>query len=805
MLLGVKANGAVKGRLLVMTLEQSYRNTSSKNTEITYTFPLPHGAVLMEVEVTLNGKVLRGEVSPRSIARSKYEEAISEGNSSIMLERNRDGSFTLELGNLLAHEECRILVRYAQVLSTEHGQVRLMLPTTIAPRYGNPIIQGLLQPHQVPVTDLAVEYPFDIILTLMGEIANTNVGSPSHKTSFFRNGDDLVIKLAQLGYLDRDFILVIDQLKNASDALVCQDLLVGGQHAVMAFFSPRIDSNASQTVTAKVLVDCSSSMGGDSIEAARRALKGIINGLVKDDKFSLSRFGSTYEHRSRGMWFGTPQAKASAMRWIDNLQATLGGTEMAEALVSTIAIANSDKSDILLITDGEIEGIDEVIEVACKSKHRVFIVAIGASPAEVHLRRLATTTGGHCDFVAPGEDVEPAVLRMSSRMRSVRATDIRVEWPESLSLRWEQKVQSYAFADDMFNVCAFVTSPSEMSEFGAVKLWGCIDGQLGEVLMAEATLSHTESSTNIVARLTAHTKYQELMQARRDVGAPASLSVTQDLAVAYKLVTDETNFILVHERSEADKAQEMPEAHKVSQMLAAGWGGTGSVVHSVSNNISVLDCQLSIDYTDLITPSVWRTRDATAASRVDALSGGGVDDFEIPAFLRKQAEAEEDETISSSPVRRSIDKLNPLFWLGKETPRGKRSVGMTDTFYVGITPAGLERWMSINHGAFWPTSYAELRDLGLGLAICEWLEFEIGASQDEGQVVSVFLTVIRGMGFARTRGLRKVAAAIQKAIHGPTASQAEGELADAIRQGLAGITAQGWPKLVLDFPAVEVA
>ena len=120
MLLGVKANGAVKGRLLVMTLEQSYRNTSSKNTEITYTFPLPFGAVLMEVEVTLNGEELRGEVSPRSTARAKYEEAISEGNSSIMLERNRDGSFTLELGNLLAREECRILVRYAQVLSTEH-------------------------------------------------------------------------------------------------------------------------------------------------------------------------------------------------------------------------------------------------------------------------------------------------------------------------------------------------------------------------------------------------------------------------------------------------------------------------------------------------------------------------------------------------------------------------------------------------------------------------------------------------------------------------------------------------------------
>jgi cell division protein FtsZ len=45
------------------------------------------------------------------------------------------------------------------------------------------------------------------------------------------------------------------------------------------------------------------------------------------------------------------------------------------------------------------------------------------------------------------------------------------------------------------------------------------------------------------------------------------------------------------------------------------------------------------DYGSMSTPSVWRTRDRTsAAAKVDALSSGGMDDFEIPAFLRKQAD-----------------------------------------------------------------------------------------------------------------------------------------------------------------------
>ena len=45
------------------------------------------------------------------------------------------------------------------------------------------------------------------------------------------------------------------------------------------------------------------------------------------------------------------------------------------------------------------------------------------------------------------------------------------------------------------------------------------------------------------------------------------------------------------------------------------------------------------DYQSMTTPSVWRTRDRTqAAAKVDALASGGMEDFEIPAFLRKQAD-----------------------------------------------------------------------------------------------------------------------------------------------------------------------
>ncbi len=45
------------------------------------------------------------------------------------------------------------------------------------------------------------------------------------------------------------------------------------------------------------------------------------------------------------------------------------------------------------------------------------------------------------------------------------------------------------------------------------------------------------------------------------------------------------------------------------------------------------------DYSSMSTPSVWRTaRSQSAAAKVEALSSNGMDEIEIPAFLRKQAD-----------------------------------------------------------------------------------------------------------------------------------------------------------------------
>jgi len=70
------------------------------------------------------------------------------------------------------------------------------------------------------------------------------------------------------------------------------------------------------------------------------------------------------------------------------------------------------------------------------------------------------------------------------------------------------------------------------------------------------------------------------------------------------------------------------------QMPVAGVGAMGVAAGVPGGHVG----GSQTDYGSMSVPSVWRTNRTQAAARVDALSSGGMDDLEIPAFLRKQAD-----------------------------------------------------------------------------------------------------------------------------------------------------------------------
>jgi Ca-activated chloride channel family protein len=605
-------------------------------------------------------------------------------------------------------------------------------------------------------------------------LAQARVASPSHPIGVgleqTSEGEVLSVSLARRGYLDRDFVLIVGLVQD-SLAVLALDPVAPDRVVALASFRPDLGAEAPATGV-KILVDCSGSMTGDSIDAAKRALQAVTLQFQAGDRFALSRFGSSVEHRSRGLWSVTDATRTAAQRWVAGLEADLGGTEMEAALVSTCALTHEGPCDLLLVTDGEIDGIDRALTAARDSGHRVFVVGIGSSPAEGHLRRLAEATGGACDFVAPGEAVEPAVRRMFARLRSPRRGDLALVWPPGVEPQWVSPLGNAVFAGDSVTAFAWLGDTPK----GTVQLVGTAAAGAAPEVIATANLANdlaahlTESDA--LARVAAAAHIRSLGHAAEAV----------ELAVAYQLVTDRTNFLLVHARAEGEAPTELPELHKVAQMLPAGWGGVGSVLGAPPSP-DVRFSRSTPDQVEQPLPAVYRR-----ARRAPQGTPGSEPDLyclNLPAFLRRDA-----------------DDLPP-------PAKPHRGPAKRDGRW--LTPFGLSDWLRQTPRARWPRSYAELHRIGLGPWVIDWLELAIAPDATEPlaeeAVIASFLYILSQPDLfepptpSRKAGaaLEAIAARLRSLVGGGVSAQAPGiDIAPTERliAALGGITAETWPDAV---------
>lgn len=545
---GVNIRARLHGLMAEVEVEQIYQNPRKTNIEAVYTFPLPISAVLLGLDVEIAGRKISGHVVEKKQAERDYEDAVTDGNSAVMLEEAGPGLYTASIGNLMAKESAVIRYRYGLLLSWQRSCVRFQLPTTIAPRYGNAEAAGL-KPHQIPTSALDVEYPLDLSIAVEGELANATIASPSHLLSVGRTDHGVIVRLAGKAVLDRDFILTLESEKAQSSCVLVPDQ--DGQVALASLRIPPAPGADDQTLALKVVIDCSGSMGGTSITQARKAALEILNQLRPQDYFNVTLFGDRFKHLFPKLVPASSKHISDAWARLDKLDADMGGTEMEKALDAVFSLGGAEgKSAVLLITDGEIHEHVKLVKRAQNSGHRVFVVGVGTAVAEAFLKSLVTATGGACELVAPQEGMAERVLSQFHRMRQPKLGQLQIEWPAAPA--WQTALPETVFAGDTVHVFAGFGS----SIAGTVKL--VVNG--GDDVDTPIAVATEVNLPRIAAawRIETATEKQGL-----------------ELSLSYQLLSLWTNYLVIAERDV--KAGELPEIHQVPQMLAAGWGGSGFV------------------------------------------------------------------------------------------------------------------------------------------------------------------------------------------------------------------------------------
>jgi len=148
------------------------------------------------------------------------------------------------------------------------------------------------------------------------------------------------------------------------------------------------------------VTDCSSSMGGQSLQRLKQELQKSLRNLPARAEFYIVFFNErAIPMASSTCVPATPQHLRTHLAWVDQVQ-SIGGTDPSEAMKVALTLK---PSVVFLLTDGmfEPEPTEAMISRLNKDrKIRINTIAIGDRGAELVLQRIAKENNGTFTFIS---------------------------------------------------------------------------------------------------------------------------------------------------------------------------------------------------------------------------------------------------------------------------------------------------------------------------------------------------------------------------------------------------------------------
>jgi Ca-activated chloride channel family protein len=189
------------------------------------------------------------------------------------------------------------------------------------------------------------------------------------------------------------------------------------------------------------LVDRSSSMRGDSVPQARRAVRMILDHLGPDDRaqlFAIDHDRIAADGRGEALLPLTKEWVAQLDAFLGQLTAR-GGTELEEALerAAKLPTEKGRVKLVVLITDGAVGNEGRLFRRAPEllgKETRLYVLGIGPAVNRYFVERLARAGGGASDVLLPGENVETVVPKFARRVRQAGPvlSNLRLSWEDAM-------------------------------------------------------------------------------------------------------------------------------------------------------------------------------------------------------------------------------------------------------------------------------------------------------------------------------------------------------------------------------------
>ena len=398
-----------------------FRSAETRPLEVVYSFGLPRDAALRRFRVTGEGFSMHSELKPVEEAVKDYEAGLEAGHLATLAREHRDGVVNLTVGNLRPKETVTVWLDIVAGVEPRDDGFRFRFPFTLAPSYhprarmaeaehGRGEIElpedefgDVMLPRWAADAEGLHEVGFDLAVAVPG--AAEEIASPSHALRVGRGGR---VSLAVAGDVpDRD--LVLDVRTPAGGGVETGTDREGKGRFAAVVPSTRFGMAPEGARSVVIVLDRSGSMDGAPIEQARKAIAACLGALGAGDRFGLIAFDDQVEAFQPGLAKADMGERRRAHAFLDGIDAR-GGTELGRALEHAAKMLGEGGGDALVLTDGQVSGTEEILDLAHRIGMRIHCLGIGSASQDRFLALLARETGGVSRFVTARERVDMAAV-----------------------------------------------------------------------------------------------------------------------------------------------------------------------------------------------------------------------------------------------------------------------------------------------------------------------------------------------------------------------------------------------------------
>ncbi len=424
----------VTGPVVSVCVVQSFKNPITVPVELDYLFPLPESAAVVDFELMLGERRVKGDLQELEQARAAYDAAREAGLQAGLLEQRRPNLFSIHLANVLPGEQIQATMRYQERIRFDDGTFEFVFPMGITPKYDRLSHPGEGAGTSAPLAAAGETIgPVEINLSVDAGVPVGDPVSPSHGIQATRQDERrFQVTLAGQVIPNKDFVLRYPLASKEVSASAWTSLAKEGQVFLASLVPPTLSEDYTPLPREFIFVlDRSGSMSGEPIAQARNALRACLRSLNQNDRFRILLFDDQMD------WYDL-EPRSVNQDEIDRADTFLvavegrGGTEILGALDAVLKLPEDNHRTryVLFLTDGAVSAEAAALDQVRRrlGKARLFTFGIGPSVNRALLNRLAVLGRGSAEFLQLNEDIEGAVIRFQDRVGFPLLRNLSLEW-----------------------------------------------------------------------------------------------------------------------------------------------------------------------------------------------------------------------------------------------------------------------------------------------------------------------------------------------------------------------------------------